>query len=376
MAASRMTGVRSVKDRIIDFFIAKPGITFIFTNEQAQEYSYFHKLFPTEHLHKEVSFRVPSQEILEALKGCRDSLINVSIYQDDEKYFLETNDMRININFLRKRNFEPIKRDFMEMPEVDRFIHSIKTVGNFVSADTHSVEMGGGFLRLKNPHLYKSFPILEHFEERSISTNGFSIFSKQLNAPSSADLSIGVSTDQGDLAVRSIANFKDPNRCYEQLFIFKGQLTNTPMNVFETEKVFEFEVDADEINESFKKFRAAIKKIFLRGDSSNDLLIEGSHKDVSAKVLLPITVIDHTGDEVLGTTKLNSNDIKGFFSGYEGNIQVSILQFYVDGRDFYKLECSNDGIKSYAVIIKEPNFENIQKNLDKILEFQKKLPYI
>ena len=88
----------------------------------------------------------------------------------------------------------------------------------------------------------------------------------------------------------------------------------------------------------------------------------------------PIFLFDYNGN--LKRTKVDLEGIISFLEGYQGEISVDIKKFVEDDEEYYLLSSKTSLFYSVLMAKKEPNYKKIQEKVDRILEEQKKIPYL
>lgn len=405
--AGRMTGVRLVKDRIINLFVSNKGHFFVFTNEGEVPYVFFHKQESVEHSQKEISLQVNPKEIVDAFKGSKGPNITLDIFSSESEGKVSLNKVDVKATILKERNFEGKRRDFTLAENEEEKVKLLKELGEAINEDTESVEVGGRFLKLKSPNFLKSSSLDVDLERVVIDPSGFATMTKQLTWQKSSENLLFFFSDGKELGIRASYSYEADAKNHEQLFLFKPIRNDAQMiKEYNSSSVYSFEIDATEMNNLLKEYKKEHKNFFLSGKNgyleidpygtkeameemkkkqTEDFFKKESKKKnpekhynwKSEKKNISIKTIDYKkGSPYLATTKISSETLKVLFKGYKGNIIVEILEFEYDNREFYKFRCSKGGLDSIGMIIKEPNYKRIQKELEDIIEFQKKLTYI
>lgn len=406
--AGKFTGVRTVKDRMINIFIFKEHV-FVFTNEGVVPYTFFHKQDALEFENVEISLQVNPQELINAFKGSKGDLIEVSLYKNNNgKGVLELNNSNVECILLKERNFKGKGRSFILADSEKEIVDTIKYLGDSISEDVESVEVGGRFLKLKSPNFMKSTPLNIDIPRVIVDPSGFADMAKQITLTKSANNLVYMFADNNELAVRVSHSFDKMEKNFEQLYILNSiRNESQKMNEFETKTVFTFSIDATKMNGILKKYKKEHSHFFLSSEGNTlkidpygskeamenmkmkqtDEFFKKEKKKKNPKTeynweseveTIPLFKhIDASGKpDDLARTKVLAESLKVLFKGYSGELEVDVLEYVYENREFYKFRCYKEGLESICMLIKEPNYRRIQKKLDDIIEFQKKLSYI
>ena len=356
---------------------AGKGDILLYTSSN-KEVKYFHNLKAMVPIEEKISFLIDPYTLDEALKG-KEKMKEWGISEDRKKLIVEkeitakgTKEITFETEEIDIQWFEgkfPIdKMEFKEMNEPEEFLQMVETIKNVSGKTAVNFTMGGGEMTVRSPLYIKRFTLQEDLPSCTMPITYLTLLKNNLLwRKTDKEKTLTYFGREGELVLRTELCPKKPEDHIKQLFIFKQSKEQLNVKRIDGETVHTFTLQSDLILSSLKQYKKPVVDVYMY-DLNAQLCVDPYDEDQ------PIFLFDYNGN--LKRTKVDLEGIISFLEGYQGEISVDIKKFVEDDEEYYLLSSKTSLFYSVLMAKKEPNYKKIQEKVDRILEEQKKIPYL
>jgi hypothetical protein len=359
---------------------------FLYTSRN-KEVKYFHNLKAMEPVEEKISFLIDPYTLEEALKG-KQKVKEWEISEDKKKLIIEkeipvkgTKDVTFEKEEIEIEWFEgkfPIeKMNFKEMNNAEEFLEMIETINNVSGKTAVNFTMGGGEMTVRSPLYIKRFTLQEDMPSCTMPIAYLSLLkSNLLWRKTDKQKTLSYFGKEGELVIKTELCPKNPEDHIKQLFVFKQSNDLVNVKRIDGEIVHTFKIESDLILSSLKQYKKPVVDVYLY-DLNGQLCIDPYDKKgepVEEDEDQPIFLFDYEGN--VKRTKVDLEGIISFLEGHVGEIAIDIKKFEEEEEEYYLLSSKSSRFYSVLMAKKEPNYKKIQEKVDRILEEQKKIPYL
>lgn len=344
---------------------------FIYCSDQNKTMIYFHNLKTTEELKEEYSFSVNPYELETTLKG-RDKVRTWCI-EDPYTLKCETGDVKIEWVVKELPNFN---KRYIDIENNEEFYEKIVRFSKLPKMDTNHFTLGSFKLSLRTDIYIKTDAIEESLDPIDIETNQLDILAKTIIRRKSDEKKVSYYGNQQQLILKFENQSKKEEDTFRQLYVINRSTGYPTIKQFDGVDVHTFELDAENTYQLVSKYPSAITDLYLY-DWDGKLCIDPYDKngeEPEENEDQPIHYIEYQGN--IKRTKVDKSGFIALLEGYKGVVKFHIKKFEDGEETGYMLYTMEQSIYSCLIAKSEPNFEKLQKKVDKILEEQKKLKYI
>lgn len=348
----------------------------LYTNRDDKKFKYFHELYAVEKLNRHASFLVDPVKLVELFKPrSKEQILTFEIKEKDDESFLYIENDKIIIT-----PFEgtfPINKFSYNEVDTEQFKTFIDLAVNSTGRTIDTISFGGREISVRSPLYLKRINLDENINAHTFPAEYIRLISRNMIWRKTDQKQILTFDKNDELYIKLVANNKKREVSSVQVFAltdFKETIPN--VKNLDSEVVHSFEVNAEHLLGLISKYPAKVRDLYLY-DKDGDLIIDPYNKrenELDEDQDQPIHAIEYKGN--VKRTKISTESLKALLTGYEENVTIDIERYEEDDRIYYALRILTPLLYSISLTINEPNYEKMQKELDKIIEEQNKLTYI
>lgn len=352
----------------------------LYTQRDERGVKYFHQIKTIRPLEMDISFLASPYELEEILKGKSKEKVWDLHLNNESSYVTDETNLKINIGLFTGK-FPIEKLPYQPLNDSEMFRELLGEVIKASSKEVTAVEFGGYEISLKAPVYLKRFNLVEDIPKFIFPIDYINQLARNIICPKSAKNKLAHYFKGNELFLRvESENVKKPEESFKQLFVLTQKESFSPkVKALEEEIIDSFRIKAEELWEYLDRYPAVVSDVYLY-DENGSLIIspydqtDEQIEDTEGVEMHPTYKMSYDGE--VKRTKVDRKGLLSLVSGYAGYQDVSIVKYNDGDEDCFAFRIYDKYLYSLVMTKKEPNYMEIQKELDKHLEYEKSLTFL
>lgn len=349
----------------------------LYTQRDERGIKYFHHIKTNRPLEMDISFLASPYELEEILKGRDKEKVWQLSPTNESPYVTDETNKKIPIELFTGK-FPIEKIPYQEMNDSEMFRELLGEVIKASSKEVTAVEFGGYEISLKAPIYLKRFNLDEDIPKFIFPIDYINQLTRNIVYPKSAKNTLSHYFKGNELYIRvESENVKKPEESFKQLFVLTQKESFSPkVKQLEEEIVDSFRIKAEEIWEYLDRYPAEVVDVYLF-DKNGKLVISPYDKtDIQDEETETHPIYQVSYDGEVKRTKVDRKGLLSLVSGYAGYQDIDIVKYADGNEESFAFRIYDKYLYSLVMTKKEPNYMEVQKELDKHLEYERTLTFL
>ncbi len=352
----------------------------LYTQRDERGIKYFHHIKTIRPLEMDISFLASPYELETILKGKSKEKVWDLHLNNESSYVTDETNLEINIELFTGK-FPIEKLPYQPLNDSEMFRELLDEVIKASSKEVTAVEFGGYEISLKAPVYLKRFNLVEDIPKFIFPIDYINQLARNIICPKSTKNKLAHYFKGNELYLRvESENVKKPEESFKQLFVLTQKESFSPkVRALEEEIIDSFRIRAEELWEYLDRYPAVVSDVYLYDEDGSLIISPYDQTDeqiehIEDVEMHPTYKMSYDGE--LKRTKVDRKGLLSLVSGYAGYQDVSIVKYNDGDEDCFAFRIYDKYLYSLVMTKKEPNYMEIQKELDKHLEYEKSLTFL